>query len=84
MHLSLILTHLPIVETNEFSKSKFHNGFTYFRSRHQVPNEALHASILHRDEEDTTIIELHMVQKNPAILNEAGNETNDPALLVGL
>ena len=42
-------------------------------------------------EEDTVdgftkedIIEQHMLQGNPAILNKAGNETNDPALLVGM
>ena len=34
--------------------------------------------------EDTVIIEQHMLQGNPAILNKAGNETNDPALLVGM
>ena len=34
--------------------------------------------------EDTVIIEQHMLQGNPAILNIAGNETNDPALLVGM
>ena len=33
---------------------------------------------------DTVIIEQHMLHGNPAILNKAGNETNDPALLVGM
>ena len=35
-------------------------------------------------EADTVITEQHMLQGNPAILNKAGNETNDPALLVGM
>ena len=64
--------------------NEFHDGFTDFDTGHQVPDEALHASIPRRGEEDTTIIEQHMVQRIPAILNEAGNETNDPALLVGV
>ena len=68
----------------EFNKSKFYDGFTDFETGHQVPNEALHAPIPHQSEENTAIIEHHMVQRNPAILNEAGNETNDPALLVGM
>ena len=34
--------------------------------------------------EDTVIIEKHMLQGNSAILNKAGNETNDPALLVSM
>ena len=35
-------------------------------------------------EEDTVITEQHMLQGNPAILNKAGNESNDLALLVGM
>ena len=33
---------------------------------------------------EEVIIEQHMLQANPAILNKAGNETNDPALLAGM
>ena len=59
-------------------------GFTDFETGHQVPKEALNAPTPRRGEEHTMIIEHHMLERNPAILNKAGNETNDPALLVGM
>ena len=70
--------------TNKFNNSKFHDGFTDIETGHQVPKKALNVPTAtpHRGREYTIIIEPHILQRNPAILNKAGNETNDPTLLV--
>ena len=71
---------------NEFNNSKFHDGFTDIETGHQVPKEALNVPTAtpHQGQEHTIIIEHHILQRNPAILNKAGNETNDLMLLVGM
>ncbi|CAB4015347.1 Hypothetical predicted protein, partial [Paramuricea clavata] len=68
----------------EFNDSRFHDRITDFETGHPVPNEALNTSIPNRVEEDTIIIEQCMLRRNPAIVNDGGNETNDHALLVGM
>lgn len=68
----------------EFNDSRFRDSFNDFETGHQVPNEALSTSVLSRVEEGTLIIEQRMLSKNPALVNDGGNETIDPALLVGM
>ncbi|CAB4011234.1 zinc finger MYM-type 1-like [Paramuricea clavata] len=66
----------------EFNDSRFRDRITDFETGHPVLNEALKTSIPNRGEEDTIIIEQCMLRRNPAFVNDGGNETNDPALLV--
>jgi hypothetical protein len=68
----------------EFNDSRFRDRITDFETGHPVLNEALNTSIQNRGEEDTIIIEQCMLRRNPAFVNDGGNETNDPALLVGM